>query len=237
MVIAAGPAMNFLIAFLLLAAVYHWSGYPTQYQQPTNIVGQVVKGSPASAVLKDNDRIVGIEGHKATPTQLTKTIAAHRCAGAQVNGCQAATPVSLTIKRGKQLIHTTIYPRYDASVKRPRIGVGFDALVGTVPVPSSIIAASGQSVSEMWYATHVTVTKFAELFTSSAARKQIHTVVGISDTLSQEFSYDLANALIVLALSRCHSRLSTCSRSCRWTAVTSSGRWPRRCAAARSPWR
>ena len=35
--------------------------------------------------------------------------------------------------------------------------------------------------------------------------------------------------------SRCRSASSTCSRSCRSTAATSSGRWPRRSAAARSP--
>jgi regulator of sigma E protease len=52
----------------------------------------------------------------------------------------------------------------------------------------------------MWYATHVTVSKFAQIFTSSAARKQIHTVVGISDTLSQAFTYDIAAAFGLLAL-------------------------------------
>ena len=36
------------------------------------------------------------------------------------------------------------------------------------------------------------------------------------------------------ASSRCRSASSTCSRSCRSTAGTSSGRWPRRCAARRS---
>ena len=36
------------------------------------------------------------------------------------------------------------------------------------------------------------------------------------------------------ASSRCRSRSSTSSRSCRSTAATSSGRWPRRCAAGRS---
>jgi regulator of sigma E protease len=64
-VIAAGPLANVVVAFLLLFLVYASSGAPTG--NATAIVAQVDRGTPAaSAGLKAGDRIVAINGTRAT---------------------------------------------------------------------------------------------------------------------------------------------------------------------------
>ncbi len=63
-VIAAGPLMNVLVAFLLFWGVYA-TGAPTG--NPTTIVAQVSAGTPAAAAgLHADDRIVAVSGHPAT---------------------------------------------------------------------------------------------------------------------------------------------------------------------------
>ena len=52
-------------------------------------------------------------------------IEAHRCAGALVEGCRAATPVALTVLRGGKTLHLSLYPRYDKAEKRMLLGVQF----------------------------------------------------------------------------------------------------------------
>lgn len=61
-VIAAGPFLNALLAFVLFSIVY-WSGYPT----PTTEVGSLVEGFPAQkAGVQAGDQITEIDGQKVT---------------------------------------------------------------------------------------------------------------------------------------------------------------------------
>jgi regulator of sigma E protease len=102
-VIFAGPGTNLLLAVVLFAILFVTGsgGYRlgfvfgiTKDDQVVNVVSRVVPGEPASnAGLHAGDRIVGINGHKAPPQEIARTIRASE-----------GRPVTLTIVRGGRTI-------------------------------------------------------------------------------------------------------------------------------------
>ena len=59
-VIAAGPAVNIVLAFLILAGVY-WANGTTE---PPPRVAEVTAGSPAAQVLRPDDVLVSVDGKR-----------------------------------------------------------------------------------------------------------------------------------------------------------------------------
>jgi regulator of sigma E protease len=198
-VIAAGPAMNVLVAFLLL-----WGIYTLSAQQPRTDrarIAAVQQGHPASAFLRPGDQLVAVDGTPVRYTESTtpnfiRAISAHRCAGRQVQGCAASTPVHVTVLRNGRLHTVAVTPRYDAQLGRTLIGIE------TQPVfkSESASAALSSSVSQMWHVTSLTVSRISQIFTSESARKEVHSIVGVSDVASEAFSYSTSAALYLLAL-------------------------------------
>ena len=197
-VIAAGPAMNILIAFLLLAGVYWLSA-----QHPRSDRARVVAveaGHPAAGVLHEGDVILAVDGHPVAVERETfnfiEAIAADRCAGALTAGCTGASPVRLELQRGSQRLTVSVRPRYEPKLKR--MLVGFSS--GEVLERDTLVGALGASVSQMWNVTSQTISKISQIFTSAKARRQVHGIVGVSDIASQAFSFGVPEALYVLAL-------------------------------------
>ncbi len=187
-VILAGPGVNLLIAFALfwgILASGSLSGASTLENLnpsihrlvPTTSVAAIDKGEPAEGTLRPGDRILAVDGHRATVTEAMAAISAHRCADALVNGCTAATPVQLTIRRKGNVQTLSIRPRYNATYKRMLIGFGFGAAVK----PLGVFGAAGVAVHEMWVTTTSMFTNLAKAFTSAKARKQINSVIGITE--------------------------------------------------------
>jgi regulator of sigma E protease len=117
-VIAAGPAVNIVIAFGIFAGIYWANGTI----EPPPKVGSIEAGKPAAAVLEPGDTIVAVDGRKPPGNTLAEQngwvvdrIRTHRCAGAQVAGCQAAQPVALTIRRDGVQRTVQVRPFYDAA--------------------------------------------------------------------------------------------------------------------------
>src|SRR3954465_12332689 len=82
-VIGAGPAVNIVIAFLLLAGIYWVNGT----EEPPSRVAAVKAGSPAAQVLKPGDQLVAIDGRRPTGdtlrdqnSSIAKQISKHKCA-------------------------------------------------------------------------------------------------------------------------------------------------------------
>jgi regulator of sigma E protease len=197
-VIGAGPAMNVLVAFVILFAVYATSAQRVVKNRAR--IESVEAGMPASGVLRAGDVILAVDGRPVAvhgeSLSFISQIASHRCAGRQVNGCTASTPVTFVVKRGARRLSFSIRPRYSAEAKRPLVGIT-SAFVLT---SDSLTQSMGASVSQMWNVTSTTVSKIGQVFTSSAARKQLHGIVGVSDVASQAFNFGVADAMYVLAL-------------------------------------
>jgi regulator of sigma E protease len=198
-VIGAGPAMNLLVAFVLLFGVYALSHQHPRDDRAT--ITAVQHGRPAAAALRPGDVLVAVEGK---PVRITETgganfiaeISSHRCAGLQRPECVAATPVHLSVLRDGRPLSFAIRPRYDPGVKRMLIGIE------TTPVliGESVGQAARKSVDEMWHVTSLTVSHISRVFVSESARKEVHSVVGISDVASEAFKYSTAAALWLLAI-------------------------------------
>jgi regulator of sigma E protease len=195
-VISAGPAMNLLIAFVLLF------GLAFGLQDVDSRVGQIEPGSPAAHHLELGDRILAVDGksfpNASTDERLTRfahLVALHRCAGKPADGCRATTPVHLKIERDSHARTLSITPVYDPSLGRTRLGFSY----GSTPAGLSVPEAAGRAVSEMWRVTTGTVGVFGKIF-QAQERKKIHGIVGISDVTHQAFEFGAREALTLIAL-------------------------------------
>jgi regulator of sigma E protease len=192
-VIAAGPAVNVLLAFVILFCLFAFKGTAS----PTTQVQAVQKSAPAAGVLQPGDRIVAIDGVRGTPDKLRSVIGSHRCAGRPAKGCAAATPARVTVVRNGREQTLSITPRYDPAAKRMLLGFAFGYRYDPLPVDR----AATRSVTGMWDVTTATVKAITRLFYDSAARKQVSGVVGSYETTRQSFQQDdIVLALQILAL-------------------------------------
>ena len=190
-VILAGPAMNLLIAFVIVWALFLSNGELVTVKR----VADVQHGTPAAAALRVGDQIVSVDGVGGSPEAIRKQLATHRCAGAQVNGCVAATPTRVVVRRDGRLETFDLRPRYSAPDHRPLLGFAFD--VGSHAVGAG--RAASLTITGLWTATKATVSVVARLF-EPQARKQLHGVVGGYTVAQQSFSHSASLALQVLAL-------------------------------------
>jgi regulator of sigma E protease len=203
-VIVAGPLVNLLIAFVLFWAVLlsgNINGSVTlanlnpsvQTLKETTAVLQVDAGTPAAHVLRQGDRIVAIDGAPVTVRSARERIGAHRCAGALSEGCRAATPAELTVKRGGRELTVAVYPRYDKELGRMLVGVEFGE-----PKHLGALAAAGTAADEMWTATTRLVTSIGHAFTSEKVRHEFHSIVGITQIAHETVNAGAGYALVFL---------------------------------------
>ena len=196
-VIAAGPAVNIVLAFAILFFVYLLNA-----EQATQSVQRVEHNTPAAAVLKPGDRIVAVDGSRylrldadERTERFREEIGAHRCAGKQKDGCRAETAVELTIEREGQRKALSVWPEYKASAGQTLVGFSFKA----EPTEISAGEAANRATTVMRSVVSGTFHVFSHLF-ESEQRKQLHTVVGISDVANQTIDRSGTEALLLLAL-------------------------------------
>jgi len=190
-VILAGPAVNLVLAFGLLWGLFWANG---TYQN-VPVVAKERLQAPAREVLRPGDRIVSADGRGGGIEQIRAAIGSHRCAGRQVQGCVAATPVRLVVVRHGRRQTILVRPRYDAAEGRMLVGFAFDD-VHRAAGPGR---AAGLAVTEMWTVTSKTMSAIAGIF-SPEQRKQLSGVVGSYKVTQQEFAFDATRALFVLAV-------------------------------------
>jgi regulator of sigma E protease len=199
-VIAAGPFVNLLIAFVILFAL----GFTLS--DPTNLaVSSVEKGTPAEGKLHDGDRIVSINGVTRgdgtlddQTTRLTDALQTLRCSGEQTDKCPATQTVSMVVKRDGAEKTINVRPFYDAAADRFRVGFSFKG-VDLVPADYGPAQSAGWALGRMWDVTSQTVGIVGRVF-NAEERKQISGVVGTYEVTRQSFEFDTRQALFVLAL-------------------------------------
>jgi regulator of sigma E protease len=204
-VILAGPGVNIAIAFLLFWAILFsgsLSGEGTleslnpsiQTVASASSVGVVEKGEPAYGVLHVGDRIVAVDGHPTTVIQATERISTHRCAGALIADCRAATPVQLTVRRAGRTLMLSVYPRYNK--KEGRMLVGFR--IGAAAKRYGVFSAAGMAVQEMWGTTTSMVSNIGKAFTSAKVRHQFHSIIGVTEIAHETVVAGAGYALVFL---------------------------------------
>jgi regulator of sigma E protease len=187
--IAAGPAMNLLIAFLLLFFLAFG------VSEPTERVGEIEAGSPASKQLQPGDRIVSVDGERGDQADLARAVDSHQCAGEQTDGCRAETPAWVLVERDGRREVLEIRPEYDAELERSRLGFAY----ATEPLNPSVPEAARLSLDFMWTVTSATVSVIVRLF-DPEQREQISGVVGGYETTRQAIEFDARQALTLIAV-------------------------------------
>jgi len=191
-VILAGPAVNLLLAFVIIWVLFVANG---QAGGISREIVSVQSGSAAAGVLRPGDQLVSVDGVTGSPNALRNQLGTHRCAGAQVNGCLAATPARLVVKRDGRLLTFTVTPRYSSADNRPLVGFAF----GQSQEPVSALQAASLSITGMWSVTKQTVSVIARIF-EPQERKQLNGVVGGYTVTQESFAHSSTQAFEVLAL-------------------------------------
>jgi regulator of sigma E protease len=189
-VIAAGPFVNLVIAFVILYFLAFQAADPDQ-----GIVGPIDPGTPAAQVLQTGDRIIAVDGERGDVTALREQIASHECAGEQVPGCVAAEPVTITVERDGEELTVTGRPRFDEEAGRPVMGFQYDPQ----PLDPSLIGAAGWSIDQMTYVTGKTLSVIGRIF-EAEQREQISSVVGSYEVTRQAIEFSATQALYLLAI-------------------------------------
>jgi regulator of sigma E protease len=191
-VIAAGPAMNFLIAFILIFVLFAFVG--TAVDTSTKIK-TVSKESPAAGHIQPGDQLVSVNGKSGDAQALVTELSKSKCAGKPVDGCSATEPAEITIKRDGKTTTFSAVPKYDADVKRMRIGLSFDTITATEPIPQ----AFQDTVTGIWRVTKLTFSLPARIF-NKEQRKQISSVVGGYEQTRIALKTDAETTIQVIAL-------------------------------------
>jgi regulator of sigma E protease len=206
-VILAGPAVNLVLAFVILAGFF-WADGITQ---PTVAVGETTPGAPAAGELRPGDRILAADGTQifepglstaeasARVERLMMIVDDHPCAGGgQAEGCVAASPVMLTVAQpGGEPRGLALAPRYDPELDRMLLGFSFGP---GEQQPAGPLAASQASLDLMWQVTRITGETLAGLFYSAQARDDLGGIVGGYEATRQAIELDIELAVRILGL-------------------------------------
>jgi regulator of sigma E protease len=204
-VIAAGPAVNLVIAFVILAGIFAARGVP----ETQLAVDEPTRGGAAVGVLQPGDRLVSVDGRPGYAPGLSQdeiterqkalrdVVNRRRCAGGRkVNGCRAAQPVKIVIERDGRRRTLEVFPRYEAEVDRMLIGFTYASRQRDVGPGEAMTLA----VDSMWRVTTLTVDAITRIFYDERARKEVSGVVGSYEATRQSFEFDTTRALNVLAI-------------------------------------
>jgi regulator of sigma E protease len=195
--VAAGPAVNIVLAFAIFTFVYFANA-----QRVTQSVEEVRSGSPAAKVLQPGDEILAVDG-RAYPDlsreerleRFGEEVGDHRCAGKQVDGCVATAPVALKVRRDGEVRTISVSPVYDKEYKRALVGFSY----GSEPEEIGLGTAVGRAWDSVWLVTTKTASVFSRIF-ESEQRKEISGIVGVSDAANQTLETGVYPSLLLLGL-------------------------------------
>jgi regulator of sigma E protease len=200
-VIAAGPVVNIVLAFVIL---FFLAFSLDQVTGPDLKVAELTKDSAAAGQLKPGDKVVSVDGRtfdnlngNDRANEFRDQIGSHKCSGEPTAGCQATTPVKIVVDRNGRQLPLQISPRYDPDAQQVLMGVRFEPTAITpIDTPSQ---AADYSVDTMWLITSKTVSAISRIFLPEQ-RKQLSGPVGGSRALNEAIGFGPKEGLFVLAV-------------------------------------
>lgn len=184
--IAAGPAMNFLLAVVLLVAVF-WVIGIAQPVLDSTVLGDVVADSPAAqAGLRPGDRVVAIDGQPVSdwPSMVAKVQEA------------LGRSVVVTYERGGAHYEVQVTPiGHPRDPSRGYLGVA--TALQQVRLP--LFPAIGHSISEVGRMLGVWFVGLAGIFAGEGA-PDVSGPVGIIQMLGEASRFGLANLFYLAAM-------------------------------------
>jgi regulator of sigma E protease len=202
-VIAAGPAMNLLIAFFIGWGIIGFHGVSVN----DLVVDRVEPQSAALGKLLPGDRVLSVDGVPGyrpglgddeimrRQLRLRTVIDRHACPPPPSQGCRATTPARVQVQRDGKVLTLLIRPQYDAQAKRMLMGISYGKLDHVGAGRAATITATN-----LWRLTKLTTSSIVRIFYDPQARKNVSGVVGSYEATRQSFQFDAIQALSVLAI-------------------------------------
>jgi regulator of sigma E protease len=201
-VAAAGPAVNIVLAFVVLFVVFNIGGLNEGTSKVA--VAETSPGTGAAKVLREDDLIVAVDGDSYAGLNGTERIKkfgedvrSHKCVGKPTDGCAATTPVEVTIRRGDKIETVEVTPHYSKAEGRMLMGVSWFEESHWAPVSTG--EAASQSLDVMGEVISKTGEVFSRIF-EAEKRKEISSVVGISDVGHEVVNEGWRESFLLLAL-------------------------------------
>ncbi len=195
LVIAMGPAMNFLLAFVL-ATGYYWIGGIGTATGIDPYISEVMAAGPAySAGLQAGDVITEINGANmldGTVETLTGTISAWK---------EGDAPLRMTIRRGEETLEAEMTPVWDEEAGKMRVGVMIGGRYRVEYVRTDLIGAIRAGGELCWYASGAILGALKALVTTGEGFDQTSGPVGIISIVSSEVRTGGFQAYIELMIS------------------------------------
>src|SRR5207249_11541010 len=124
LVIVAGPATHFVIAFFLLVGYSGFVNQQTHFQTVIAVVQKTMNGRPSPAAvagIRKDDVVIAVDRiRNPSDDGLRQYTKDHR-----------GVPITLQLRRGDRSVRVTVTPVYDPKLKFARIGV----VIASEPVP------------------------------------------------------------------------------------------------------
>jgi regulator of sigma E protease len=139
MIVAAGPAMNYVLAWLLFTGLVFWKGTSIPSTEP--VIGNMLVDAPAAhAGLEIGDRILDVNGDPVkTWDEMADKI--HKSEGVEVE---------LKYKRGNETKEMKVTPMHNPETGQGMIGIGPEA--NTQPVGFGKAIVEGANLCWYWSA-------------------------------------------------------------------------------------
>jgi regulator of sigma E protease len=179
LIVAAGPAINFLFAILLFMGIFAAIGYPTA---PAVVTG-VVEGGPAQAAgVLPGDRIVRIDGQSVRNFAEVQSYVLLR----------PAQPMKVAVERDGRML--SLQPTTGSTIARDRFGN--EAKIGTLGVYSNAVALEklplsqlpGQAVRQTADTVQGMVVTLGQLFAGQRSVKELGGPLKIAQISGQQAS-------------------------------------------------
>ncbi|USI74600.1 RIP metalloprotease RseP [Sphingomonas morindae] len=190
LIVLAGPATNFLFAYLVLAGILLAFGEPVT---PPVIATVVPHSAAAAAGLKPGDRIVAIDGMAIRRFEDIATYTLVR----------PDTPMAIRIERDHRLLkvaaRTGAMERHDEFGNSARTGVlGIGAAAGTVrPVP--VAEVPGRASAYVGDAVRTTIVTLRQIVTGTRSVKEMSGPVGVARIAGEQATLGWFALILLMA--------------------------------------
>jgi len=146
-IVAAGPFMNYFLAFLLFSGVILARGTPEASQEP--VIGELASGYPADAAgLRVDDRVVRAQGREIATWQEM----------ADIIHAGTGKSIALDVLRAGAAVRAVVVPRKD-----PASGNGVIGIMPKIDYRSvTVLEAAREGLDQCWLWTAYTVRTLAQ---------------------------------------------------------------------------
>ena len=156
-IVAAGPAANFILAIVILAALFHFNGKPIVHPQIQEIIAG---GAAAKSELKTGDAVMAVDGHQIDSVeQIPQLIRDSEGGPITIVVRRDGTERTILVDPNRQIVHTWLGDEHSASlgirIGATRAGIELrrytlvQSVRAAVDEVSSIVVTTGHTIKQL----------------------------------------------------------------------------------------